>query len=268
MPEIVVTIDPGVPLAGLGFVIESCLEDIAEAVRGYLVGRAQRDLHTSSTDYAAGLQPVELVPGMAIITLLGWLPNAVENGWAGGDMKEALLSGRNAKVSKDGTRYNIVPFRHGTPGTSGANFPGMGSAYGPRGAMSRRLVLPGATSERAKAIGQAVYRAAKKLGPTTGHPTTATQWGARLPPGLAPKLSPHHKTDIYAGMVRQTKVYRFAEQGQYTTFRVVSDKSDPQSWIHPGIEPRHFFADASARMPALAGRIIGDAIRAHSGVGS
>lgn len=268
MPNAVVVIDPPVPMAGLAFLLGAVLEDIAEAARGFIVHKAQMELHTSGTDYMMGLQPVEMAPGVATITLLGWLPNAVENGWAGGDMKQALLSGRNAKMTKDGHRYAIIPFRHGTPGTSGANFPAMGAAFGPKGQMSRAAQFPGASSDRAKRIGRAVYNAARKLEPTTGHPSTGTQWGGRLPAGLAPKLSAHHKTDIYAGMVKERKVYQFAEQSMYTTFRVVSDKSDPSSWIHPGIEPRQFFHEAAERIPALAKRIIEDALTAFSGRGA
>ena len=38
-----------------------------------------------------------------------WLANAVENGISGFDMREGLLNGKNAKISKKGFRYASIP---------------------------------------------------------------------------------------------------------------------------------------------------------------
>ncbi len=41
---------------------------------------------------------------------------AIEQGQPARDMKPGLLSGTKARRGKDGSIYNIIPFRHGTPG--------------------------------------------------------------------------------------------------------------------------------------------------------
>lgn len=248
-------------------VVAATVPDIAEAIRTEIARLAHERLHSTSQDYVAGLMPVRynmpggrLPPGesvVATIALVGWLPNAVEHGWEGGDMKPALLRGRNSRPTASGGRMNVVAFRHGTPGTTGRNMPPMGSAhaFGVRmtpGGVQTTGTMPRGAAEQ---LGKRIHKAAKKLAATTGGPGQPTQWGGRLPEGMAPKLEAHHKTDIYAGMVRQEKTYRKATQSQYTTFRAVSDRSDPRSWIHPGIEGHHLF-DAGAAYAGKAAQFL------------
>lgn len=278
---IIIDLSEFIPEEGIvdlaGFV--RALRDIAEETRAEIIRQAQSKLGLSVEDYIRGLQPVEysLPDGgpwpqglftAASIELVGWLPNAIEQGWPGGDMKEALLSGRNAKIGKDGTRFNTVPFRHGTPGTSGHNFPAMGSAHSdrigpggvPRKPLSRAFAGP-MTETQAAMLGKDIYKKAKKLEGTTSDSEldvagnrvrVQTHWGASLPEGMAPKLREHHKTDIYAGMYRMQETYAKATQSHYMTFRRVSDKSDPKAFIHPGIEARHLFDEAAGYVTRVA----------------
>ncbi len=258
MVTVTLTVPAG--LSNVRAAVAAALPEIAEAVRGEIVALAQRSLTTSGADYVQGLHliTVPLSPGklegsdatFATLVLTGWLANAVERGWAGGDMKPFLLEGRNAKVGKDGKRYNVVRFRHGTPGTSGRSFAAMGEVHEKHG-MSRA---------DAEQLGRKVHRAAKKLSPTTSHPQTGTQWGGRLAEGHAPQLTNRtsgykHKTDIFAGMVRQQKTYGAATQNHYASFRMVSDNSDPGAFVHPGIIRHDFFGKAAKRIPALAALI-------------
>jgi len=41
----------------------------------------------------------------------------IEQGMPGYDMKRVLRTSLKARVAKDGSRYLIIPFRHGTPGS-------------------------------------------------------------------------------------------------------------------------------------------------------
>lgn len=212
-------------------IVKKIIRELAEEARNEILRRAMVELHTSFDDYAAGVQPVKYflptgnqMPNglVAVIELVGMLPNMIEQGWAGGDMKPFLLAGRNSKPTKDGGRYNVVPFRHMGPTTTGRYGQPMGSQF---------VGMLGA--QGAEQLGKSVYNRAKKL--------VTTQ---RLPAGLAPVLKPHHKTDIYDSMVRDRKKYAKATQSQYKTFRAVSSKSDPAAWIHPGIPAKNFFKDA------------------------
>lgn len=260
-----VEITAPVALMGIKGAIVAALPEIATAIVGEIKALAQRSLTTSGADYAQAVHLINIplsagkLQGeatFATIVLTGWLANAVEGGWGGGDMKPGLLAGRNVKTTKDGGRIAYVPFRHGTPGTSDRSFASMGSVHQAHG-MSR---------SDAEQLGRKVHKAAKALGPTTSHPGAGTSWGDRLQAGMAPKLANRtsgykHKTDIFAGMVRKEQTYGAATQNSYTTFRAVSDNSDPASWVHPGIIRHDFFGKAAKRVPGIAALIFDGVIR-------
>lgn len=237
--------------------VRAVIPDIAESVRSEIIRLAGEKLRTSYDDYTQGVQPVKyhMPTGIAIltagatvasITLVGQLPNMIEKGWAGGDMKPWLLRGRAAREGKDGNRYVNVPFRHGAPGQGAAerNFLKMGEAHVRAGQMTRA---------EGRKLGRAIHHAAKRLGP-----------GERLPEGMSPRLRGHHKTDIYAGMIRQEHTYARATQAQYRTWRRVSLNSDPQSWEHPGINAVRIFDEASAYGSKVAAHLIGMAMKGVS----
>lgn len=270
-------VDIAVPplLAGYPEVVRQALPEIAEAVRGEIVALAGRELTTTGQDYIqsvgvlhVALSPQQLRRGdstFATIVLTGWLPNAVEMGYSGGDMKEALLNSRNAKTSKDGKRYMVVPFRHGTPGTTGRSFGEMGGPDQRHGGADGSDPLSPSAGRK---LGRSIHRHAKRLGGTTSHPQHGTQWGQRLAAGTGgakPRQNKNsgykHKTDIYAGMVRKEKTYAKATQSSYWTFRMVSENSDPASWHHPGIPAHNFFKRAAARIPHIAHTVFHHAIR-------
>ena len=69
------------------------------------------------------------------------------------------------------------------------------------------------------------------------------QLGQRKPIQTAEGIIPAytHKAPQYQGLVRIDIASTDKEnRGGYFTFRRVSDKSDPLSWINPGFEPRKF----------------------------
>jgi hypothetical protein len=209
--------------------IAAILSQIANAARAEWIRLAGKELFTSRRDYINGIQPVAFEPGQATISLVGELPNIVENGMSQTDMHDTLLGPKVPVVApgergkhkkKGGGYYRPIPFRHGTPDSGGAVGQPMGRPYGRHSAV-----------EDAKALGKSIYNAAKKLTATTSEPGKGTKWGGRLPTGMAPKLKPHHAVDIYAGMVRERKKYKSATQSQYTTFRMISTGSP--GWIRP-----------------------------------
>lgn len=224
--------------------IEEAAESLAEETRNEIARLAAVRLHTTADDYIAGLIVRRIsTPGGWFrrgeitfeVELVGQLPNMVEQGWAGGDMKPALLAGRSAKVGKDGKRYAVVPFRHMGVAATGRNGQPFGSQYqGMLGADHSRM------------LGKQIERMAKQL-----------RKGQRLGHGYAPQLRAHHVTDLYAGLQRQTTRYKGATQGKYMTFRAVSDRSDPRAWIHPGIQPAGLFKDAELYIQRVGDLILG-----------
>jgi hypothetical protein len=220
--------------------------DVMAGARDFWIKRAGERLHTSQRDYINGIQEVETEAGSASITLLGDLPNMVENGMGAFDMHDTLLGpnvpiagpGQKGKhVNAQGGFYRAIPFRHQTPGSVGK---GGGQPMGSQYFKSLPSALAGTLQSD---LGKAIHKAAKKLKPSTTLPAGSqgpVKAGTRLPAGVGGvmKLKPHHTTDIYAGMIKQSKAYAAATQNQYTTFRMISD-NQPGKWLHPGIGAVH-----------------------------
>lgn len=149
------------------------------------------------------------------------LAGEIERGRPAKDLKRMLQTSKKTRATKDGTRYLIIPFRHGTPGNDALSRAMPPQIYAKAKALSPSLLLPPGTVNAPTRISASGHNVAQH----------SYQWGGRLPKGLSTKLSPHHKTDIYAGMVRFKTSTPGAKSSSYLTFRVMSEKSS--GWIVP-----------------------------------
>lgn len=156
------------------------------------------------------------------------LAMALEEGKAAWDEKPFFKASprKHRKAMGDGW-YLTVPFRHATP-----------EAVAESGIF--QSVLP-----------KEVYDIAKNNG---GHRMSMTQLpeqyrqlGSRkeivTDMGVIPEYT--HKAPKYLGLVRVNVSSTNKEnRGGYMTFRRVSDRSDPNSWIHPGFDAHRFMDKA------------------------
>ncbi len=182
---------------------------------------ANRNLHTSKQQYIDGL-----VMNTNSIDLEGWLPNAIESGVSGFDMKEYFAKSSKVKFNKKGGWYLTIPFRVYTPG---------GGDY--RNQMSWQIY---------RAVRAGRKYDAGTAGSRGGFTDLATGrvWD-----------SYENKTPILAG-IKQT----IGANGRstYSTFRRVSSNSNPNSWIHSGIMAHNFIDKAWANIDV--DRIINDVL--------
>lgn len=222
-------------------------EGLLAAAETKWINLAKRRLHSSSRAYVDGIAR----EGSNTLVLNGMLPNMVEQGWSGGDLRQWLLSGANAKQGKNGP-YNVIPFGHGTPGSGGRN---VGAA------MPRPI----------HTVARKLTASISKPGQRTGKQGAFTMvWGQRLHPGLPMKQQarkilekkqrPHHATSIYMGMVRKaqaTSTGKMQTSG-YQTFRTISQySSEPGThWVHPGIRARNLARDVQQWLEKQAAGII------------
>jgi hypothetical protein len=244
------------------------LDDIAESASVKWKRVVQlSDLNTSKRDYINGIQPIERGENERTITLVGWLPNAIENGLDPFDLRSTLLN-ENAKISwsqagrsggQVGHKYRAIPFRHGTPGTEGQAGMPMGQRYGPLSPKSLAWASKGLLDRSSSLrLGKRVYKAAQAL--EKGQ-RLKTREGRRKGFVQVPRLAPWHVTDIYSGMKKTRKQYLRAEQTSgYTTFRTISEAKQI-GWIHPGIQARHFSKQVEAHIEQLVGPIIEAALK-------
>lgn len=203
---------------GFGNVLASQIETAAQsaisstlmATKSHWESIAQRKLTTTRADYILGLNSdnsVEFPDSFSgVLTLRGKWPNMLEEGFSAFDQKSGFGKSQRRKQKDDGGWYLTIPFRHRTPDTAG-------SAVGGQ-------AMPGDIYSQARAL-----RGGQSLTGTEDAYPAQTSWKGY-----------EHKSGIYENMSRVRKKYDKATQSQYMTFRRVSDKSDPDSWWHPGFQ--------------------------------
>jgi hypothetical protein len=213
---------------------------VAASALDFWSRQAKEKLKSTSQEYQQALSLQEHGESTWLV-LTGVLPNLVENGFSGGNMRDWMLRSPKAKMGKNGM-YLTIPFQHGSPGSSGRYV----GAPMPTAIHKEALKLQRATQSRPNLTGKPLTK--------TGGRTVL--FGTRLKADMrgmsaqANKIlktlkKPHHTTSIYTGMTRARKTYAKATQTSgYTTFRRISAGGDPASWLHKGIKPaRHFAKD-------------------------
>lgn len=225
--------------------VDRLLRGIGAVVQQRWVSLAQQSLHSTARDYVAGIQPVEVSNRVARVVLVGVMPNLVEHGMSAFDLRTTLLGpgAKNAKTAKDGSRYNTVPFGHGTPGSGGHNV--------------------------GRPMPQSIHAVAKRLTPSVSRPEGGTQWGGRIHHGmrmssaaraiLNTKEKPWHWGSTYLGMVKQQKTYAKATQNKFTSFRRISSNVSrgKQHWLHPGIRARNLAVRVQRDMGPIVKALLG-----------
>jgi hypothetical protein len=263
--------------------VEAILTKVAQSARVKWIQLAQERLTSSTQTYIKGIQAIQEEPGLRIIRLVGWLPNAIEDGLDPFDLRETILNNENAKArrpiwseaGRSGGRVQIgwyanIPFRHGTPETTGKRVgTPMGLAYGPRGAESG-AVGNLISREGAEAFGEAIYKMAKRLkaGQRLKEKNIAKRYkdaGGEGAPLL--RTSPwKHKSSIYAGMIRVRKPYinektgKETTQSQYFTFRRISTQKK-EGWLHPGIHARKLSSEVEQHIIRIAPALINQQLK-------
>lgn len=152
----------------------------------------------------------------------------VENGYGPFDMKPGLLKSPKARTytNKEGktSRFITIPFRHNVPGADAVGAPMPQNIYN----QARKLDFSSITGRNP--YGRFTYIWGGKLG--------ESDQGKQVKPQVGGMTAPYQwKSGPFSGMVRM-KDEATGKSGGYLTFRRVSDKSDPNSWWHPGVKPR------------------------------
>lgn len=202
---------------------QSIVDEVTEATYRQWKEEARRGLRSTRQQYVRGLQLISEGRLRNSIILRGKFPNMLEFGISSFDMKVGFANSKKSKRSKDGGWFLTIPFRMAVPGAEGESEVFSG-------------VLP---RDVYKAVRKSA-RSGKKVLSKEDIPAAFSQLGSNSTTGYK------HKHSIYEGLQRTTKFYEETTQGQYNTFRRVSSKSDPNSWIHKGLK-EHAFAEKAIR---------------------
>jgi len=160
------------------------------------------------------------------------------------DLKPGLLNGPKSRMGKNG-RYNIVSFRHGTPGSDPhRNNPMPLSVY--KSFSSQVKEVDAQRKAGASPIPGTSYTSQSSAKPGDRSYTWGTKYNTMDQRGRRSKIIKskgktlgHYtqKSGKYAGMVRLQQSTQNSKSGKYLTFRIVSSHSDPMSWIVPEQDP-------------------------------
>jgi hypothetical protein len=190
--------------------------------RGYanvLKKVAQSELKSLKTDYTSAIKT-----DGDIVYLSSDIANKIEEGGEPYDLKKSDF--QNKKQTKDGKSWYVdIPFRHSSPRSLGR---GLGFAS------SIPTEVYSALQTKIKQGG--AERLNKKDLPSN-YANTITKAAVK---GYG---SYTHKQPIYEGLLRTGSSF----QRRYYTFRRISPKSDPNSWIHPGMNPKNLMDKALAQ---------------------
>jgi hypothetical protein len=202
---------------------------------------AVRELKSSRQQYINSLVVVDEGQAKGAVVLVGQLPNMIEQGTSSFDMKESFLKGPNAKTGENGKKYNTIPFSVGTPGALEENFNGGVMPKEIYAIAKNKEVGKPVTSEDLKQVPQSLREPQKKK--------------IEIPESKSFKEY-QHKNSIYEGITKSKD--SVTGQNSYQSFRRVSENSDPDSWIHPGIEAHNIAQKAldSFDIPTIVGESI------------
>ena len=189
------------------------LSNIKDEYKRHWEENVETHLHSTRSEYMKAMfdyQPDDYSIVFGMTPRESKLAMMLEEGATPYDIKEGFRQSDKKKRKKDGGWYLTVPFRHATST-----------------AIAESMTFKGKmTSE------------IEKLVKTTERPLKLTD----LPEGYRDKrvsrVGYKHKSAIFEGLHRRNIPSTDKEKrGGYFTFRRVSDKSEENSWQHPGFEP-------------------------------
>jgi len=228
---------------------EGVVESFKEAVHGLAraaqaewIRLAQARLHTSRDAYVQGLRQAESFGKSNIggqpeyeVQLVGRMANNFEFGMSSFDMKSSRpgwLGGSKAKISKEGFRYAVIPFRHSTGNSPRLQYTGKAVEQNLKQELKKTVKAYGLDRMLKSATGQVIEGAA----------------------GRVPSNAPVHP--FLQGLTRYQKKNKGKGSSMLMTFRVMSEKSPEDSWIHPGLDGAHLLPEVGRYVDKESERII------------
>jgi hypothetical protein len=219
-------------------------EELAAMTKHHIEELAAEKLHSRRETYVENLTLAE-EDGVHMVVLdasVRW----IEDGQAAWDMLPALLAGKNAKPSKDGGQYAVIPFKHGGPGIGPATQSPIQQDLVKtiKSAMSGKKI-PWRTIEKDQ-NGEARIGRLHNFSIMTK--PVKTQEGPEMGKGPLGKV---RQGNTGIPFLQDVSVHQFRDdkgkvQRSISTFRVASSKQKGTGkWLHPGNKPMYLFEEAA-----------------------
>jgi hypothetical protein len=211
--------------------LDNVAKGLAARYAAALEKKAGTELHQTRKRY---LQNIKLVDSRKLegTVLLDYskdkLIKMLEEGAGPFDMKEGMLASPKVKTTKSGVRYLTIPFRFATPG-----------ALGESDVFTSRLPNPVYQVLKNKSTDIPIAGGSKSAGIALKeipeqYQIKNTRKAITDTSGQELFKAYQNKNSIYEGAFKQKD--GATGQNSYRSFRRVSENSDPDAFIHPGIE--------------------------------
>jgi len=237
-------------------------EELAAMTKHHIEELAAEKLHSRRETYVENLSLSE-EDGVHMVVLdasARW----IEDGQPAWDMLPALLAGKNARPSKDGGQYVVVPFRHGGPNRGGTGKLGPATSS----PAQQELVKTIQSTMRDKKIPWAKIEKDQNGEARLGRlhnfsimtKPLKTKEGPEMGRGPAGKVR-QGNTEI--PFLQDVNVHQFKDkngkvQRSISTFRIASSKQKGMGkWLHPGNKPMYLFEEAAQWAQEMWDREIG-----------
>jgi len=264
--QVAVDDDGAIRLDAVGASLPEAVRTATEYVQAKWVEAAMHGIRglppTGDYQYVIGVGSGLEYPYQTEFTgrVINYAPRAglVEKGFGPFDMKPGLLRGPQARHAADGSLYNVVPFRWGTPRQS-EDEAGTGSQRATLRSMPQEIYDIVQQFDPSRVVGMFYvpaldpFRHRKGQVPGEGETIMGAarrvyqyEWGEHLrrediPEPYQAVAKPWHKSSLYEGMVRMEAGDQTRQAHHiYLTFRTVSERSSPESWQHPGVEGKPY----------------------------
>lgn len=185
--------------------------------------------------------------------------SAIEEGSPARDLHQLLQTSRKTRITRDGKRYLIIPFRWGTPGTDKNPRVGFGANVMPPEVHKGWLSGQYGDSSRIVGHGWRISGSGHKVRQRT------YSWGGRLTQndlsalGIGTEFNGKtYKSHPMAGMVQMRRGGTGAKHTQYLTFRTMTEGSP--GWEVPAIEGRWPARTVSEQIKPVAEQALREAV--------
>jgi len=195
---------------------------------------AKQNLHQSRNEYIRAIYTESVSENTKVVGIAGFLPNAVESGIGAFDQKPWFEKSSKVHLKKGGGWYMTIPFRFATPGTVGDSEVFSGTLPDEIHDILKNKAKAGDTSGLKLGELPDQYKIPNVRGSVTGVIDSSKSLKSKVFDAYT------HKSPIHEGIAKSSMEFN----SQYTSFRRVSDMSDPDSWIHTGIAA-HNLAEAA-----------------------
>lgn len=213
-------------------IMDSIAKRLAVGYARQLEIEAQENLHQTRQLYIKNIRLIDTgrLEGSVMLDYSKHpLIKMIEEGASPFDIKQGLLKSPKVKIGKNGGRYITVPFRHGVPTTIGDS-----DVFNNKMPEKVHDVIKSKAPSIPTSGGGSRTAGLKLSEIPTEYQTPAKRAEIKDDDGKTLFKEYEHKTSIYQGMTKQQD--GVTGQNTYQSFRRVSDNSDPDSWIHGGIE--------------------------------